>query len=132
MTEEPFASPPPLASDPMAINVVAQIVREQFGDADGFMLLSRREGVAIQILNALAGVLAQRGFFWLGDLAGFTVGMDWQIGGPLELSHRCGWTEEIRDADAFLANIAVRAIEVRQKHRCEWPHAAIPREEKTT
>lgn len=53
---------------------------------------------------------------WLGDLAGFEIGIHSQEG--LELRHRCGWSQEIPWHDQYLGNIVTRALKERQTHDC--------------
>lgn len=55
-------------------------------------------------------------YVWLGDLAGFQV--EAAPNGLLMLVHRCGWGELIPESDSYLANVVVRVIRERARHRC--------------
>jgi len=64
-------------------------------------------------------------YVWLGDLSGFEVETD--DSDFVFLTHRCGWSEVIDDSERYLANIVTRVVQVRKRHRCDWPNQVIPR-----
>lgn len=65
------------------------------------------------------------GSVWLGDVAGYTVGLGPGSGPDEEgvyLRHRCGWEKRIElpdDHGEFLANIVATAVEERKNHVCK-------------